>query len=541
MFINFCELPGHQNIFLDYLYEYNSVKDYYPHNFRSAGSYSETFKKLAANEKPFAEELKNIVLNQYSTYSPSDKTRDNIRLLGKKKTITVVTGQQLGILGGPLYTIYKTLSAIKLCSHLSKEHPEYEFVPIFWLEGDDHDFEEIKSVGLLDDNNQLKTITYSDEEISEENSGSVGYLKIKSSINDFFDELDIHLKPTDFKPQLLSKLKEIYSEGKTFKQSFFELLFWFFDKYGLVIFDPQQNNVKELLKPIFLNEINNFRKHTELSVNISASLEEVYHAQVKVRPINLFYQTPEGRFLLEPVDNEYRLKGKRKKFTYQELIDMLDSDPSCFSANVLLRPICQDYLLNSGVYIAGPGEIAYFAQVNSLYPFFNVTPPIIFPRASVTIVEKHVAAIVEKYDIELAQIFIDLENLKFKILQSLTDIKLDDIFDKASHDIDLVMDSLKEKLFLVDKTISDSSVKYREKISHYLNELKNKAVEAQKKRYDITLKQVDKAAAFLYPDNSYQEREVSFINYANKYGIELIDTLYNEIDIKTFEHQFLFL
>lgn len=161
-----------------------------------------------------------------------------------------------------------------------------------------------------------------------------------------------------------------------------------FDNYGLIIFDPQDAEVKEMLKPIFKKEITDFRAHSEKLVNISANLEEEYHAQVKVRAINLFYHTDEGRYLIEPVENEFRLKRKRKKFLFDELIDLIEKEPARFSPNVLLRPVVQDYLLPTAFYIGGPSEISYFAQVMPLYNLYQIEPPIIFPRASATLIEK---------------------------------------------------------------------------------------------------------------------------------------------------------
>ena len=141
------------------------------------------------------------------------------------------------------------------------------------------------------------------------------------------------------------------------------MIFTLFDKYGLVLFDPQERELKQLLKPIFKNEILEFRTHTQKLVEKSAKLEEVYHAQVKIQPVNLFYHDDEGRYLIEPSDSEFKLKRKRKKFTQEELLELIETTPEKFSPNVLLRPICQDFLLPTVCYVGGPSEISYFAQV----------------------------------------------------------------------------------------------------------------------------------------------------------------------------------
>ncbi len=305
----------------------------------------------------------------------------------------------------------------------------------------------------------------------------------------------------------------------------------------LILFDPQDIEVKRLLTPIFKKEISGFRAHSEKLVNISARLEEEYHAQVKVRPINLFYHTDEGRYLIEPVENDFRLKRKRKKFTYDELQSIIEKQPERFSPNVLLRPVCQDYLLPTAFYIGGPSEIAYFAQVTPLYSLYQVEPPIVYPRSSATILEKNISSLLEKYELSPEEVFIDPEELKNKVLAKISPNSLDDVFSQISNEIDLTYDRLKERLFEFDKTIADASTKYRQKSIHYLDELKGKALDAQKKKHEVTLRQVDKLNTALFPASNLQERELNFLYFAYRYGTDFIKTIFNELLINKFEHQ----
>lgn len=538
MFINYKEIPGNTKLFLDYLSSFDKVQKYYKYNFRDKEQIITKFKQLSESPNEFRAELSSIISGQYKNLAPSSKTLKNISSLKNKETIAVITGQQLGILGGPLYTVYKIITAIKLCSHLSERYDNYNFVPVFWLEGDDHDFEEVRSINILNDNNELIKISYKDGETEEEqNRGSIGFLKFKDPIHQFISEFESQLRNTEFKNLISDKLNNFYASGKTFKESFKELLFWLFDEYGLIIFDPQDPEVKNLLKPIFKKEISDFRNHTEKLVHISADLEETYHAQVKIRPINLFYNYDEGRYLIEPVENEFRLKGKRKKFSFEELNNLIDSESEKFSPNVLLRPICQDYLFPTGFYVGGPSEIAYFGQILPLYDFYKIDPPIVYPRSSVSIVEKSLKSILDKYSMSLTDIFTDSNKLKNKIINDISDRNLDEIFKEAKNQIDLTFDNLKEKLFEIDKTMTDVTSKYRAKVLGYMDELSVKATEAQKKRYEITLRQVDKASVNLYPNLNLQERELNFFNYANKYGVEVLKKIFDLLVINKFEHQ----
>lgn len=263
MFINFSDIPGHQNLFLDYLYEFENVADFFANDFRNRENYLKIFRSISESRQDFASRIPDIISNQYANLNPSGKTAQNIKKLADKKTLAIVTGQQLGILGGPLYTFYKIITAIKLSQFLSERYDDYNFVPVFWLEGDDHDFNEVRTIKIIDDNNSLVTVGYKEEIEEDDLKQSVGLIKLDNSINDFFTALEKELKETEFKSSLLQQLKNCFQEGRTFKAAFRDLIFNYFDNYGLVIFDPQTDEVKQLLKPIFKKEITDFRIHTE--------------------------------------------------------------------------------------------------------------------------------------------------------------------------------------------------------------------------------------------------------------------------------------
>ena len=536
MFLKYDEIPGSHTLFLDYVYNYDRVKDFYDINFRDLEQFEHRIKKLADVPR-LNEEMSQIVKKQYQGLKPSAETTENIALLGSQNTLAVVTGQQLGIFGGPLYTIYKIITAIKLSAMLNKDYKQFNFVPIFWLEGDDHDFDEIRSINLIDENNELKKISYGNESPEEENYGSVGRIKINETINEFFLRTEEFLKTTEFTPVIMDKLKGFYAPGKTFGAAFRELLFWLFDKYGLLIFDPTDRKVKQLLIPVFKKEISDFRRHSETVVKVSARLEESYHAQVKVQAVNLFHSYDEGRYLIEPVENEFRLKRKRKKFTFDELNDLIEKEPDSFSPGVLLRPVCQDYLLPTAVYVAGPSETAYFSQALPLYEFHNITPPIIYPRASATLLEKNIAGIVDKFQLSIPGIFKDTEAVKRTILNGLSEQNVQELFSEAEMNISAAFGRLKGGLDALDKTIGDSSIKYYEKTISYLNELKSKTGQANEKKHETTVRQLEKAFLNIYPHQNLQERELNLIYYLNKYGLSILDKLIDELDIEKFEHQ----
>ena len=538
MQINFSDIPKNHNLYLDYLYEFENVSEFYKHDFREKEKYSGLFNDIINSRSGREINLTSLIKNQYlSLPQASEKTLTNIANLNEKRTLAIVTGQQLGIFGGPLYTFYKIITAIKLARQLKERYEEFNFVPVFWLEGDDHDFNEIRKIKLINKENELSEFTYSEEIPEDDTKKSVGSLTLTSEINSVLELIKNSLRETEFTPDLLSQLSKIYTNGKTIKQAFKELIFWLFDEYGLLILDPQDKEIKSLLIPVFTHEVEGFREHTQKLVLTSAKLEEIYHAQVKIKPVNLFYSTDDGRYSIEPVDDTFRLRRKRKQFTKEELLDTIKNEPERFSPNVLLRPICQDYLLPTAFYVAGPSEIAYFAQVTPLYDFFKIQTPIIYPRASITIIEKNLQAHLDKFNLELKDIFIKADTLKDQIIASVSDKNLDTLFEDSNRQIELIIDDLKTHLFSIDKTISDSSDRYRDKMLSSLFELKNKALQAQKKKHEISLKQIDKISESLYPAENLQERELNFIYFTNKYGDSFLKKIFDETIVNCFEHQ----
>ena len=539
MFLNFSDLPNHQNLFLDYLYEFENVEKYFRKNVRDKNRYDDTFQNIVSYNRKHKDLLADIIAKQYRDLKLSKQTKTNIESLKSGNTVAILTGQQLGVFGGPLYTFYKTITAIKLAAHLNEQYDKYKFVPVFWLAGDDHDFAEIKSFNIINKNNEFINIEYTDGKPGEFNRGSVGNLKIKKSINETFAELENNLTPTEFTPEVISFLKKSYKAGNSIKSAFSNMLFNLFDEYGLVIFDPQDPEVKKILQPVFEKELLDFRIHTKEIVEVSAELEDVYHAQVKVNPINLFLLEKDGRYLIEPAGNEFRLKSKRKRITENELLERLKNKPEDFSPNVLLRPVCQDYLFPTGFYVGGPSEVSYFAQVVPLYNFYKIPQPFIYPRSSLTIVEKSIKKIIDKYGLEYYDVFIGEDLLTKKIVREISEINILKLFNESKTDIELIFDRIKENFFAIDQNLKPAVTKSKDKIIQLLDNLFQKAEKSQNLKYDDSLRQIRKLQTYLFPDNELQERELNFFYFANKYGLDIMKWIYNEIKINKFAHQIL--
>ncbi|MBN1301387.1 MAG: bacillithiol biosynthesis cysteine-adding enzyme BshC [Melioribacteraceae bacterium] len=537
MYIKYSDLPGFRRLFLDYLYDFDKVKNFYNQNYRDTENYESKFSEIVQKERLHRFILADIISGQYSDIKKSKLVEANIELLKSPKTLTVVTGQQLSIFGGPLYTFYKIITAIKLSRQLKEKYDTYNFVPVFWLEGDDHDFHEVKSVTILDKTNELKNFVYDDGLEDDLNRGSIGKLQFNDNITTTKKEYFDGLRDSEFKEEIVNLVDDAYQPGKSFVNAFKKILNKYFGEYGLVVINPQSDNIKKLLRPVFKREIEYFREHSDFVIERSAELEDLYHAQVKVKPINIFIHEPDGRYLLEPEEENFKLKNKRKKITQEELLKRLEEAPQDFSPNVLLRPICQDYLLPTAFYIGGPSEIAYFAQVIPNYSYFDIPQPYIYPRASATILEKNISGLIERFELNLIDLLGENDRIKTEVLSSISDENVDKLFSEIKNEIQYAIEKLKENIFSIDQSLLETAGKTEERINHSLDVLKSKVEKAVERKHETVLRQIDKISANIYPGNEYQERVINFTSFAVKYGADLIKVLINELSINKFEHQ----
>ncbi len=540
MSIHYSKLPGFQDLFLDYLYKFDNVKQFFQYDFKDTDLYKNQFEKIISVQRDHKEELTKILLKQYKNYTISDETEFNIKSLALENTLAVVTGQQAGFCGGPLYTIYKTITAIKLAEKMKENYPEYNFVPVFWMEIDDHDFDEISSINILDTKNDLLNVKYNEGNEDDANKSSISKLLLTDKVDSFINTLSENLRDTDYKDEIVKILSSAYSEGKRIADAFKELLINLFDKYGLVIVDPSDAEIKKIIKPLFINEIENFKSHTDKLLARSAELEEIYHAQVKVKPINLFMTDEDGgRYLIDPIDNEFRLKGKRKRIQKEDLLNQLNDAPEKFSPNVLFRPICQDYLFPTAFYIAGPSEVSYFAQVNCLYNIYDVVQPFIYPRASATIVEKQLSSLLAKYNLSFVDILKDDKILKSQIINSASEVDIENLFSESQKVLELLAEKMGDELKLIDESLKDVTNKSLNKMIQTLNGLKAKSENANERKNSTSIRQLDKITNNLYPNQNYQERVFNWTHFVNKYGFDFITWLFAELSIEDRNHQIL--
>ena len=538
--IDYKDLPtdgsAFSSLFIDYITDYDKVRKFYAGNFRDESDWKRILADVA-HRSINRSDLARILTLQNRNFHCGVKTLANIDLLLNDNCLAVVTGQQVGLFTGPLYTIYKTLTTLKLVGQLQEAYPEYTFVPVFWLEGEDHDYEEVTSVGLLNKGNDLIKLTYALGNARDENVGAVGQLELDDSIEQLFTAIQEQILDTEFKPKVLDLFRVGYQKGMTFNRSFVHLMNDLLEDSGLIFLDPHDPEFKKLLSPIFRKELEETPKHCQLVIDQSADVEKGYHAQVKPKPVNLFFFHNKGRYLVEPKAAGFGLKGTRQSFTRDDLLHTLETRPDLFSPNVVLRPICQDFLLPTAAYVAGPGEISYFAQFKPLYEEFAIPQPMLYPRASATIIEEKVEKVLSRYTLEPAAFMTDVEMVKQRVAEQISDVKLDDLFGGTSAAVDEALKSLQHGLQQVDPTLLGALETAKSKISFQFDTLKQKTIAAQKRQNEVTLRQIEKAAFHLFPFSNFQERELNILHFLNKYGLEFLRWLSTELVIDKFKHQ----
>jgi bacillithiol biosynthesis cysteine-adding enzyme BshC len=463
----------------------------------------------------------------------SDATRENLAQLAEPNAFAIVTGQQVGMLGGPLYTFFKAFTAIELAKRYSARFTDYRFVPIFWLETEDHDLEEAAALHVLDKDGALASITYAPAANTDPWRKQIGPLSLESdAVEQVFAQLRASLAHTEFTDALLAELQNIYSNGTTFADAFATLLFKYFGEEGLLIVDGRDTELKNAAKELIRKELQTSPQLSEKIVLRSSKLEDHYHAQVKPRALNLFLIENGERWPLvehEPSPHAkgrtFFLKGTRRTFTLEELEQIIESAPERFSPNVVLRPLYQDTLLPTAAYVAGPGEIAYFAQFAPAYEWAGIPMPIVAPRLSATLVEERLERVLEKFTLSVEQILTEGRPLEEHLLSSLVDANLETAFDRATIEIENALEALRESVKETDPTLDASLTTLKGKVATTVRDFGNKVLAADRKKHSTARQQLDRLFAALLPNDELQERELSLIYFLNKYGPTFLDRL----------------
>jgi bacillithiol biosynthesis cysteine-adding enzyme BshC len=463
---------------------------------------------------------------------------ENIESLASGESSCVVTGQQVGILTGPLYTIYKAVTAIKLAGNLS-EKSGVKVVPVFWMASNDHDFEEIRSISVLDSDGEFRTFSYTPE--NSINEKPVGKIVLEDLFDNVIRKLDEILPDSGFKESALNLIRETYKTGSTLGVCFGRLMVELFGRYGLVLMDASDPAVMEYAFPILEKEISNPLASTKAAGKAAGRLAgKGYSPQVGKVPhrTGIFLETELGmRKAVSYKDGRFHTDGSNENYSAGEMISILREHPGRFSPNVLLRPIVQDYLLPTAAYVGGPAEIAYYAQLGGIYGIFENRQPPIFPRASVTLAGSSAMKLLNGLGITIRDLSAGADEVFSGYIRTNMEGDIERLVESPAQKVDSVLGDISKELADYDPGLRDATEPVRRRILQQIDGLKKKIIKSGKQKQQALREKITETHEELFPGGKSQERALNIFSFLSRHGMELIDKIYSATDIFSDEHQ----
>ena len=506
MRISLRRCPPTSALFVDYLEHWPRVESFYPRPY-SLDSIEQFARTRPALDADHRKRLCSVLSEQQSSFGSGQRGVEKL----SAGAVAVVTGQQPVLFTGPLFSILKAISAIKIARHL--EQAGVKAVPVFWVAAEDHDFAELESTYVLNRNSELVRLAVN---LSTGEPIPAGWLEFGEDVRAAISDCLTNLPPSEFISELQPILETSYKPGVSPVKAFASMMARLFSNTELTFVDPLHSELKAMAQPLITAAIrqNSEMRSALLSRNKALSAAG-YHEQVKVDQnfTGLFGYQGRSRHALRP--------------------DQLGNGVA-WSPNVLLRPLVQDALFPTVTYIAGPAEVAYFAQAAAVYETLKRPMPPIFPRISATLVEPRVARMMEKYSLGLEDVFQGRDNLRRKAVSASGD---DQAFERVKSALEAEFESLKPVLGAVDETLIGALDTSRQKVLHQLESLHGKYVNAVSRRNETIERHVDTMSNALFPGKHQQERMLNITSFIARYGLGVIPRLIEGLSLDTREHQ----
>ena len=527
----FQQIPHTTRLFLDYLSYVPSVRSMYPRS----PIFSEWVKdesQRVVYDPARRSRVSEILERQNRAWGASSKTLANIERL-RGGALAAVTGQQVGLFGGPLFAIFKALTAVKLADHAAAAG--VECVPVFWLATEDHDLAEVNHVALHSEQGLPEPLAVASNAVAD---APVGTVKFGPEIDPVVERAAALLGDSE----VTTWLRQAYRPGETLGSAFGLLFARLFADWGVILLDPADKDLHDLAKPLFRAAI---ERASDLDEALLARGKEIeaagYHQQVKVTSATtLLFEVKDGartavRRRTNGADGEFAVGDER--ISNKELIDRIESAPEKFNANVLLRPVMQDYLLPTLVYTGGAAEVAYFAQVGVVYEKLlgRVTP--ILPRFSATLVEPKPERILTRYQLGLPDVFQGPEKVREAIAARSLPPDLQGRFTEAYASVEQSMTALRESIGKLDSTLVDTAESTQASMSNQIDRLRARVSRAEQQRNEVISRHADALSNALFPHKALQEREVAGVSFVARYGPQLLADLYQTIHPDCHDHQ----
>lgn len=528
----FTQVPHSTRLFTDFLAYTSSVRRFYPRSPR----FSDWFQDETPNQRyDQARRLRvaNLLERQNRSWNASPKTLENIERF-RAGASAVVTGQQVGLLGGPLFALFKALTAVKLANEASAR--AIDAVPIFWLATEDHDLAEVNHTAMPTPDGQLETLVSSARGIDD---APVAAIQFGSDIDPLVEAAVALLGSSP----VAEWLRESYRQGETLGSGFARLFARIFADWGLILLDGSDAELDQMAEPLYRTAVEQAAAIDDALLNRGRELESAgYHQQVKVTPSStlLFMFRDGARTVVQRRvngDSSVDFVIGDERITRDQLLRRISDRPQDFSPNVLLRPVVQDYLLPTLAYTGGAAEVAYFAQAAVVYEALlgHVTP--VLPRFSATLVDAKAQRLLDKYDLSLRDIFQGPDALRHELASRTLPADLQAAFDKAFGALEQCVDAIRGSLARLDSTLVDAANRAGSKMQYQLEHLRSSAARAELRQSEVLERHATFLNNVLFPNKALQEREIAGIYFLARFGSELLKLLYDNIHTDCLDHQ----
>ena len=516
----------------DYAYDFDRLSRFFAGNPADPSAWPAAVARVQAHPRQ-RERVVDALREQQDRRAAPPEARAAAARLGDPRTVAIVTGQQAGLFGGPVYTLLKALTALQLAAKVNHDHG-VPTVAIFWIEAEDHDWAEVSSCAVLDAEMRRQTLTLGTPYGAGE--GPVASVRLDPAIFAAIETLRFTLPGTEFTDEVLERLGGAYRPGVGMADAFGQWLETILGPLGLVVYDAADPATKPLVRDVFLRELESPGVTTRLATESGDALVDLgYHAQVVPHRDNVALFRLEGiRQTIHFRDQDF-VVGERP-VPAERLLEEARLRPEGFSPNVLLRPIVQDTLFPTICYVAGPNELAYLAQLKPIYERFGLPAPLMYPRATATLLDSASARFLAKYDIPLETMQPGDEAALNHLLEAQLPKAVEEALHDATRATDTSMHRLIEAVPSIDPTLEDAARSSLGRMQHQLRTLHDKIIHAAKRRDETLRRQYGRTRALAFPDGHPQERSVAFVYFLNRYGPALVDRLYAELPLGLGQH-----
>jgi len=524
--------PWIRRLAADYAYDFRSVAPFFSGDPADRHAWADAIARTQAHDRD-REAIAAIIAQQQARRGAPAPARDAGRLLADRKTVAVVTGQQAGLFGGPLFTLFKALTAIKLAEQVSRDH-NVPAVAIFWIDAEDHDWEEVRSCTVFDEALTPRSVSLAARPGVE--PAPVATITLDQSILEALDQIEGLLPPTEFRGSLMAGLRRAYAPGIGMADAFGRWMEEVLGNRGLIVYDSSDAASKPLVSQVFARELGHPGETVKLAALAGSDLTaRGYHAQVHAQDdsLALFYIDGNRRAIRQ---QDGRFVVGEQQFPAAALVAQATAEPASFSPNVLLRPIVQDTIFPTICYVAGPNELAYLGQLRGVYEHFGVPMPLFYPRATATVLDSAALRFLTKYKLPLEALQAQDEAALNELLKTQIPPVVEESFSEAEKTIAAQMTHLVSAMPALDPTLEGAARSTLDRMQRDLQTLHGKMIQAAKRRDETLRRQFIHARALAFPGGHAQERTVGFLSFLNEYGPALVDRLDEELPLDLGRH-----